>query len=341
MVPQLALLESLSESNSENIELRIAIISVHTNLYSLYMQAGEPEKSLQYALLNIENARDITERDPDKVSANRILSNVISQAGDAQSKLGRDDEARVNFDRAIAILLELVTKHPDDSQLMRSLSFEYNKIGDMLRRQGDYQGAKNYYVSCREIDTNLVFLDESNLGWICDLAISNQRVAEACALLGESADAVDSFETALHHLNKLHQVKPDSSYIERLCISTSGRYAEYLFTIGDFQGALIQGELARDRAAVLRESVGDKPYDLTLWAGLESLVGRALFNDAMQSDGSIKNELLENALLALNNTLQVLEQMEREGISKSYNNKLNEDMLIARDEVVQAIEQVN
>jgi|GEM_PF-3430873 serine/threonine protein kinase/tetratricopeptide (TPR) repeat protein len=338
MIPQLELLKSLSTSNPENIELRKAIISVHTTLYSNFIQAGEPEKSLNYALANIPIAREVVARDQDNISSKRTLSNVISQAGDAQSKLGRDDEARVNFDRAIQILEQLVQEHPDDSRLLRSLSSKYSKIGDMLRRQGDYQGAKDYYVSCREIDSGLVRLDESNLGWVCDLAISNQRVAEACGLLGESGEAVTSFEAALQYLNQLHQAKPSSSYIERLCISTGGRYAEFLFTEGDYQGALLQARRARDRAAVVREREGNKPYDLTLWTGLESLVGRTLFNDAIQTGGDTKKEQLEQALLALDNTLQVLEQMERDGISKRYNKKLYEDMLVVQKQVVQTIE---
>ncbi|MBC8310643.1 MAG: protein kinase [Planctomycetes bacterium] len=336
MLPELQVLETLSNSNPENIDLCNAIISVHTSLYSRFELVGEFEKSLYYALKNIEIASDVATRDPNNLSAKRNLSSVISQAGDVQSKLGRDDEARVNFNRAITILVDLIDEAPEDTQLNRALSFEYNKIGDMLRRQGDYQGAKEYYILCRNIDENLVSLDESNLGWICDLAVSNQRVAEASALLGEFAEATVAFETAIHHLNKLHEAKPESSYIIRLCVSTGGRYAEFLFKEGDLEGALIQAEKFRDLAAGLRQTEGNTPYDLTLWTGLESLIGRSFFELSLQEE-ELKRELLEKSLLALDNTLQVLEQMEKDGISKNYNKALYNDMVEVRQQIAKTI----
>ena len=64
---------------------------------------------------------------------------------------------------------------PSGSTTFRSVT---NKIGDVLRAQGDGPGALNAYQQSLEIAKALVEQDPSSAEWQRDLSVSHERIGE-------------------------------------------------------------------------------------------------------------------------------------------------------------------
>ncbi|HIN84362.1 MAG TPA: serine/threonine protein kinase [Phycisphaerales bacterium] len=336
MLPSLELLQSLSDSNPDNIALKGTIINVYIVIRTRYMDAGKLEEALAYSIQNVENAKEYLDLNPTDSRARRTVSVTIGHVGEIQSRLGRHEEARVNFDRSILLLEELIQSAPNDAKLLRSLSFRYSTVGDLLRRQGEYQNALNYYLSSKGIDGTLVELEPSNIGWLQDLAISNQRIADTYVSLQKPILAIRFFIEAISCTDVMRSIEPDSAHVSRIAIATEGRFAEFVFADGDFSLSLEVGIKLRDRSMQLRQSTGDRPYDRTLWTSMEALVGRSYFELALNSTLENRDIQLQNALDSLSNAIVLLQEMESEGTAQSYNVKLLVDTQEVKKQVLLA-----
>jgi len=327
MLPSLAMLEKLAEDNPDNMPLRAAIRHAYINVRTAYMQAGKLEVALRYSIKNLDNAQTFLAKDPADARAKRTVSVAIGHVGEVQSRMGRHDEARVNFDRAIILLEELLKVTPEDPKLLRGLSFRYCTVGDMLKRQGEYQNALEYYSSCLKIDTSLVLLAPTNSNWLHDLAVTNQRIADTYVLLDDAQSAMVYFHDAVQCTDKMREIEPRSAHIARTAIATEGRYAEFLFKYGDYALAKEIALELRGIAKRLRDVAGDGPYDRTLWTSMEALAGRCSFALSKEVETERKRrEELALAQTSLQRAIVVLLEMEANGTAQGYNIKLLRDM---------------
>lgn len=327
MLPSISMLEALSENNPDNMPLKAAIRHAYINVRTGYMQAGKLPEALQYSIKNLDNAQAFLARDPADARAKRTVSVAVGHVGEVQSRMGRHDEARVNFDLAIILLEELLKETPEDPKLLRGLSFRYCTVGDMLKRKGEYQNALDYYFSCINIDTSLVSLAPTNSNWQHDLAISNQRIADTYVLLDDVQNAIVYFHKAVECTDKMREIEPRSAFIARTAIATEGRYAEFLFKYADYKLAKEIAIKLRDIAKRLRDVAGDGPYDRTLWTSMESLVGRCCFELSKEpSEVKLQKKNLALAQHSLESAIEVLLEMESTGTAQGYNLKLLRDM---------------
>jgi tetratricopeptide (TPR) repeat protein len=73
----------------------------------------------------------------------------------------------------------------------------HERIGDVLRAQGNLPGALDSYRASLAIRERLAKADPGNAGWQRDLAISNERIGDIDADQGRTVEAIAAFERAL------------------------------------------------------------------------------------------------------------------------------------------------
>ena len=81
------------------------------------------------------------------------------------------------FRASLAIFERLAADDPTHAGWQRDLSVSHNKIGDVLRDQGDLAGALQAYRARHAIAERLAADDPSHAGWQRDVAVSYVKLA--------------------------------------------------------------------------------------------------------------------------------------------------------------------
>jgi len=105
---------------------------------------------------------------------------------------------------SLEIRARLAAADPGNAGWQRDLSVSHNKLGDVLRAQGDLTAALAAYRASLEISARLAAADPGNAGWQRDLWVSYWRMASMTEQTG-SGDARQWWRKAYDVLSGMKQ----------------------------------------------------------------------------------------------------------------------------------------
>jgi len=127
---------------------------------------------------------------------------------------------------------------PSDLARQRDLSVSHNKIGDVLREQGDLGGELDAYRAALTIRERLAAADPDNATLQRDLAVSHQKIGDVLVEQGDSAGALAAFRASMTIDERLARFDIEDAWRQRnLCVSHD-RIGAVLAAQGDLAGAL-------------------------------------------------------------------------------------------------------
>jgi hypothetical protein len=91
----------------------------------------------------------------------------------------------------------------------------HNKIGDVLRAQGNLPAALASFKASLAIADRLAKADPGNAGWQRDLALSHGRVATVLARQGERERALGAFRQGRDIITKLEAAAPSNATLPK------------------------------------------------------------------------------------------------------------------------------
>ena len=100
----------------------------------------------------------------------------------------------------MAVQARLAIADPSNAGWQRDLSVSHNKIGDVLRAQGDLAGALKAYREDMAVAARLATADPSNADWQRDLYVSYWRMADISEKTG-TGEALDWWRKAYEQLS--------------------------------------------------------------------------------------------------------------------------------------------
>jgi non-specific serine/threonine protein kinase/serine/threonine-protein kinase len=239
----LAIRETLFAANPKNVDVR-------SDLARSYRIAGdrqEMEGHAQRFYDMIQKALRIREgllsENPGDESTQRQYSTDLVRAGDSlgspnQTNLGRYDEARMTYERALAIRQSLASSNPSNSVAQRDVSNVYQRLGSLLEHTGSYQDSLEMSRKGLAIVERLFEADPANFEVRRDIMILYGQLGRAYLKLKDYAAAERSLRTALDVASELIAKNPgsersrddqaDSSYQLAICLAATERDAEAL-----------------------------------------------------------------------------------------------------------------
>ena len=102
----------------------------------------------------------------------------------------------------MAVAERLAAADPSNAGWQRDLSVSHNKIGDVLRAQGDLAGALKAYRESLAVAERLAAADPSNAGWQRDLFVIYWRMADMAEKSGQG-NARDWWRKAYNQLSNM------------------------------------------------------------------------------------------------------------------------------------------
>jgi tetratricopeptide (TPR) repeat protein len=135
----------------------------------------------------------------------------------------------------------LATTDPANADRQRDVSILYNKLGDVLKAEGNFAEALKSYQAGLTIRDRLTKLDPSHVDWQSVLATSYERIADVLKEQGNLSEALASYNESLTIRRRLAEVEPGDA----------DRQDDLQFVLGRLSGLAYQLVLARDFATAL------------------------------------------------------------------------------------------
>jgi tetratricopeptide (TPR) repeat protein len=181
----------------------------------------------------------------------------------------------------------------------RDLSVSHDRVGNILRKQGDLTGALESYRLSMDIRRELARIDPSNTQSKRDLWVSNNKVAGALQANGDLAHALESYQTGLNIVRELIDIDADNA-------GWRSDYAISLDKMGDASSALKNFAAALDRyrasldirLALAAENVSNTVWQRSVWVSYMKIGG------ALEARGN-----RAEALHSYQDSLRVIEQL--------------------------------
>lgn len=235
--------EALYAENPKNVDVR-------ADLARSYRAAGDREKmgghaqafyDLSQKALAIREG--LLAENPSNESIKRQYSMDLVRVGDSlgspnETNLGRYEEARANYERALQIREALAMANPTNSVGVRDVSNVYQRLGSLLEHIGRYEESLAMSREGLAISERLFDADPANFEVRRDIIVFHDQLGRAFMKLHDYAAAEKSLRTSLDIASELIAKNPgsersrddqaQSAYLLALCLSASQRDQEAL-----------------------------------------------------------------------------------------------------------------
>ena len=172
----------------------------------------------------------------------RDLSVSFDKVGDILKEQGDLDGALHSYRDSLQIRQRLAQADPSSAeasaQVQRDLSISFNKVGDILKEQGDLDGALRSYRDDLQIAQRLAQADPSSAQAQRDLSVSFDNVGNILKEQGDLDGALRSYKDSLQIRQRLVQADPSSAQAQRDLSISFEKVGNILKEQGDLDGAL-------------------------------------------------------------------------------------------------------
>jgi tetratricopeptide (TPR) repeat protein len=171
--------------------------------------------------------------------ANELTADVarhVGATGDAMTNYVPLGDALQFFRAYGAIFDRLAKADPGNAGWQRDLSVSHNKIGNVLRAQGNLPAALDAFKASLAIRDRLAKADPGNAGRQRDLSVSHDRIGDVLRAQGNLPAALDAFKASHAIFDRLAQADPGNAGWQRdLSVSHDyiGRALEALGRVDD------------------------------------------------------------------------------------------------------------
>jgi non-specific serine/threonine protein kinase/serine/threonine-protein kinase len=235
--------EALFGENPKNVEVR-------SDLARSYRMAGDRDKMEGHAQAFYDfNQKALKIREgllaenPADESIKRQYSMDLVRIADSlgspnETNLGRYEEARQTYQRALDIRQALAAANPSNAVGVRDVSNVYQRLGSLLEHTGDFQESLEMSGKGLAISERLFEADPANFEVRRDIMVFHDQIGRAYLKLKDYAASEKSLRTSLDVASELIAKNPgsersrddqaQSAYLLGLCLAASERDPEAL-----------------------------------------------------------------------------------------------------------------
>lgn len=202
-----------------------------------------------------------------------LTADDLFETGQASEALPLYQQATQTF--------EALTKQSDNPKYKRSLIFGYQRTGDMLLTDGNYEQSLAYYRKQVEVATDLVTEDPKNMTFRVNLAGSRATLGQA---LWRAGHVSESLETLRHGLTELADTRLRDSRVTGLELTLKLWLAGALEKGADRSGALSHYLVVRDAYRAICQSDPTDVEDCLILAGTQDRIARIYLQQGKITD---------------------------------------------------------
>ena len=242
----LAILETLSHSEPENEQVRLALAGTHQQISDLLDFSGETAGAVEHsgeALKMYESLAGSMANDP-KFETEQVIQTY--HYANLLKLTGRLDEAVTEYRRAVELSQRMVAANPSNQEGKVHLATSLDGLGNVLQEKADTAGAIENRRRGLSIREELVKLDPNNAHYRRQLAFSHHNVGLSLVEAGDLAAALVNFHTELNLFESLSAADPKDVQGRRNRSLAHKQIGDVLIRNDDVRGAMVHYRAALD-----------------------------------------------------------------------------------------------
>jgi tetratricopeptide (TPR) repeat protein len=252
-----ALRETLMEALPDDEQLRLDTSGGFIKIGDILERTGDAAGALEAYLTALEMRERLAGADP---RYQETLPMVLKEVGTALVRTGKLSEAKVYYDRALAIGKQLVAENPGDARLRRSLSVTYNRIGEGLYLTGDYDLAAARFQEAVKIRTKLQQENPDSGRARRDVGVSRYFLGRALLKLEQPQQAMESFGYFLRVSEQRVTASPQDQSAVRDLAAAHEAVGQAMALARDYSGARENYERFQSLIVPLSDSDPDNTH---------------------------------------------------------------------------------
>lgn len=197
-----------SVESPEGWEARTKLGTTWNAIGSAESKSGNWEVAAAACRTALDVRRDLHERRPDDPDVGRSLANTMMNLALSRSRSGAADvaETRNSLERANAIRVELLERHPGHDKLRRDLAAGYFNLGNLEKAAENNEGARTAYRAAEREFRRVVAERPRDLRTRLELVTATR---EAAAFAEDDSAMRDAHATAIVEAARLARENPE------------------------------------------------------------------------------------------------------------------------------------
>jgi tetratricopeptide (TPR) repeat protein len=232
---------------------------------STLLDLGEHEMldvpSMQAASQSLAGAHERVEQSGSLADQIELVHSLSNWSLAAQAS-GDSYAAQAAAGDAVTRMRKVRLEQGDRAQVLRDLAIALNGLGDVQRRDGQYEAALESYREGLELRRNLREILGDSPDVLRGLSVSLNRFGDALRRMGSSESALLAYSEALTLRRQLRASLGDSPQILRDLTVVHNKIATVLGDLGQLDEALVHCRQSLALRRQLRADLGDSPQVL-------------------------------------------------------------------------------
>ena len=137
----------------------------------------------------------------------------------------------------MSISEKLVAAQPDNAEARRDLGIDYQDLGLIQIKMGDFAGAIEHFRKSLAMDEAALAADPRNAGAQRDVAFGHSQIGDVLTLRGDYAGAGESYRRSVALLDALSAADPSNIELPSEAASVYSVLGDVLLKAGDTMGA--------------------------------------------------------------------------------------------------------
>jgi tetratricopeptide (TPR) repeat protein len=222
----------------------------------------------------------------------RDLAAIYIKAGDAAVAQGAFksalDDALESYQASLAIDRRLADADRNDTRWQYGLLIAQEKIGDVLRVQGELDQALASYRNGQAIAEALLKIEPGNLSWKRAFSVSQIKIGDELALAGKPEEAMASYRVSNTLAERVTAADPGNAQWQNHLAISHDRIGSVLHAQGDLVAALREYRTS----VVIGERAAAADPDNSAWQR-DLGIAHEHAGEALQALANLKDALVE------------------------------------------------
>ncbi|HEV1284185.1 MAG TPA: protein kinase [Bryobacteraceae bacterium] len=235
--------EALYAENPKNVDVRSDLARSYRVAGDREKMGGHAEAFYDFNQKALKICEGLLAENPGDESIKGQYSMDLVRIGDSlgspnETNLGRYEEARQTYERALEIRQALVMANPSNAVGVRDVSNVYQRLGSLYEHTGDYEQSLEMSRQGLVISERLFQADPANFEVRRDIMVFHDQIGRAYLKMQDYAESEKSLRTSLDVASELIARNPgsersrddqaQSAYLLGLCLASTERDAEAL-----------------------------------------------------------------------------------------------------------------
>jgi serine/threonine protein kinase/tetratricopeptide (TPR) repeat protein len=272
----LEILETLSRTEPENQQVRLALASTQQQISDVLAFGGDMAGAVQHSGIALKINEGLA---ANLASDPKFQSQLVSQTYHYAKLLqlvGTEDEAGAEYRQAVELSQRMIAANPSDQEGKVHLASSLDGLGDVLQEKADTAGALENRRRGLTIREELARLDPNNANYRRQLAFSHHNVGLSLVQAGDLASALIHFQQELRLFESLSVADPKDVQARRNRSLAHKQIGDVRMRNGDVRAALAQYRSALGIDRDLASADPDNSQAVLDLSFSESKVGSAL-----------------------------------------------------------------